>query len=112
MIWQDCAESCKPLLVKALTRLQVCTGFSEPLLLANAISTKNPINWLPNLSYSQHVCSCFIKFIKQVEKEIKFEACRAFQVSLKNCLINSIILEHECYFLSITCHETHDIKIT
>ena len=92
-------------------RLQICAGFSEPSLLANAISTKSHINWLPNLSFSQHVCSCFIEFIKQVENEVKCEACRAFQISLETSL-NSIILEHKCDILSITCHETHDIKIT
>ena len=42
---------------------------------------------------SAHV---LLNLLKDLGKEIKCEACRAFISLFATCLINSIIQEHEC----------------
>ena len=42
--------------------------------------------------------------LKELRKVIKCEACRAFYHFFATSLINSIIQEHGCYIIFMTCH--------
>ena len=58
-------------------------------------------------------CSCIIEFIIQVgEERSNARLCRAFYLFFKMCLINSMIQEHESYYLSSRFYLSYDIKIT